>query len=68
MNIPEKEPKFEKKCFIFKITAFESGARNSQNLEQDTFHRQSMCYQTPLRLPKGDIFQVSSLQIVQTLW
>ena len=31
------------KVFVFKVIAFESGAANSHNPEQDTSHRQSMC-------------------------
>ena len=34
---------------ILKVIAFESGMTNSHNLEQDIFHWQSMCYETPLR-------------------
>ena len=34
---------------ILKVIAFESGMIISHNLEQDIFHWQSMCYETPLR-------------------
>ena len=37
------------KLLILKVIAFESGMTNSHNLEQDIFHWQSMCYETPLR-------------------
>ena len=37
------------KLLILKVIAFESGMANSHNLEQDIFHWQSMCYETPLR-------------------
>ena len=37
------------KSLILKVIAFESGMTNSHNLEQDIFHWQSMCYETPLR-------------------
>ena len=37
------EPKIQKKFLDFKIIAFESGAANSHNPEQDTCHPQSMC-------------------------
>ena len=37
------EKKIEKKHFIFKKIAFESGAANSYNQKQDTCHLQSMC-------------------------
>ena len=33
------EQKIEKKFFVFKIIAFEMGAANSHNPEQDTSHR-----------------------------
>ena len=33
---------------VLKIIAFESGTTNSQNLEQDNCHWQSICYETPL--------------------
>ena len=38
-----------KKLLVFKILAFESGTRNSHNLDQDICHWQSMCYETPRR-------------------
>ena len=41
--------KNEKKFRVLRITAFESGSRNSHDPEQDTYHWQSMCYETPLR-------------------
>ena len=37
------------KLLILKVIAFESGMTNSHNLEQDIFHWQSMCYETPPR-------------------
>ena len=43
MKIPEIEQKIEKKFSIFKIIAFELGATNSHNPQQDTCHQQSMC-------------------------
>ena len=41
--------------------AFESGMTNSHNPEQDTFHWQSMCCETPLRFkrPLSEIFPKS---------
>ena len=33
---------------VLKIIAFELGTTNSQNLEQDNCHWQSICYETPL--------------------
>ena len=41
--------KNQKKFWVLRIIAFESGSRNSHNPEQDTYHWQSMCYETPLR-------------------
>ena len=43
MKIPEMEEENQKKFFVFKINAFESGWTNSDNPEQDTCHWQSMC-------------------------
>ena len=37
------EQKTKKKFFVFQIIAFELGVANSHNLEQDTYHRQSIC-------------------------
>ena len=42
------EQKNLNKSLVLKILAFESGTRNSHNLEQDICHSQSMCYETPL--------------------
>ena len=50
MQIPEMEQKNLKKLLVLKIIAFESGTTNSHNPEQDTFHWQSMCYETPVRI------------------
>ena len=38
-----------KKILVLKISAFESGTRNSHNPQQDNCHWQSMCYGTTLR-------------------
>ena len=43
------ERKIPKQFSVLKIIAFESGTTNSLNLEKDTCHWQSMCYETPLR-------------------
>ena len=34
---------------VLKIIGFEPGTTNSLNLEKNTCHWQSMCYETPLR-------------------
>ena len=49
MYIPEIDLKNQKKFLVLKIIAFQSGSTNSLNLEKDTCHWQSMCYETPLR-------------------
>ena len=33
---------------VLKISAFESRTRNCQNLEEDNYYWESMCYETPL--------------------
>ena len=43
------EEKNEEKFFVLKITALEWWRTNSQNLQEDTCHWQSMCYKTTLR-------------------
>ena len=42
MWIAEMEQKIEEKILVFKIIAFEFGAANSHNPEEDTFHWKSM--------------------------
>ena len=37
------EQKIEKEFFVFQKIAFELGVANSWNIEQETWHRQSMC-------------------------
>ena len=49
MQFPEMDWKNQKEFLVFKIIAIESGTTNSLNLEKDTCHWQSMCYETPLR-------------------
>ena len=60
------EQKYPKKFSILKIIAFESGSTNSLNLEKDTCHWQSMCYETPLRfnISLREIFSKSGSPIV----
>ena len=41
--MPEMGQKIQKNFFVFDIFAFELGVANSNNLEQDTWHRQSIC-------------------------
>ena len=67
MYIPEIDLKNQKKFLVLKIIAFESGSTNSLNLEKDTCHWQSMCYETSLRfiISLRDIFFKScSLRVV----
>ena len=49
MYIPEIDLKNQKKFLVLKIIAFQSGSTNSLNLEKDTCHWQSMCYETSLK-------------------
>ena len=54
--------------FVFGIIALELGVGNSYNLEQDTWHRQSMCQKRTLRfiLTLGKTFSKStSLRMMQ---
>ena len=39
----------QKMFLVLKIIGFESGTTNSLNVEKNTCHWQSMCYETPLR-------------------
>ena len=39
----------QKEFLVVKIIAVESGTTNSLNSEKNTYHWQSMCYETPLR-------------------
>ena len=56
------EQKIEEKFFVFQIIAFEKEVANSDKLRQDTWHRQSMCQQTPRRfhLTLGETFSKST--------
>ena len=70
MKVQEMKQKIEKKFFVFQIIAFELGVTNSHNLEQDTWRRQSMCEQTPLRfhLTLGETFSKStSLRMMKNM-
>ena len=49
IKIAEMEQKNPKKFLVFKIISFEWGSTNCLNLEKDTCHWQSMCYETSLR-------------------
>ena len=60
--------KNQKKFSVLKIIAIESGTKNSLNLEKDTCHWQSMCYQTPLRFnisPSEIFFKSGSLRVMR---
>ena len=61
MEIPEIEQNLKRKCFVFKIIAFESRVAYSHNPEQDTCHSQSICHETPLRfnISRREIFSKS---------
>ena len=49
MYIPDMEQKNQNKVLLLKIIAFACGTKNFHNLEEDTCHWQSVCYETPLR-------------------
>ena len=53
---------------ILKIIAIESGTRSSLNLEKDTCHWQSMCYETSLRFNislREIFFKSGSLRVMK---
>ena len=62
MQLPEWQQKIKKMFFIFQIITFELGVANSNNLEQDICHPQSICLQIPLRfhLTLGETFSKST--------
>ena len=66
MEFPEIEGKNKKNFLVLKISAFESRTRNCRNLEQDNYHWQSMCYETPLRFNRSlrDIFSKAGSPIM----
>ena len=43
MYVPEMEEKIKEIFLVFNVSVFELGLANSQNHEQDTWYRQSMC-------------------------
>ena len=60
--------KNKKHFLVFKIIAFESESTNSINLEKDTCHWQSMCYETRLtfKISLSEIFFMSgSLRVMK---
>ena len=62
------EQKIVKKLLVLKIFAFESRTTNSDNLEQDNCHWQSMCYETPVRFNislREIFFKSSSLRVMK---
>ena len=68
MYIPDMEQKNQEKFLLLKIIAFSWGTTNSHNLEQDTCHWQSICYETPLRftMSLNEIFYKShSLRVMK---
>ena len=48
MLIPEMEQKNLETILDLEISAFESETTYSHNPEQDNYHWQSICYETPL--------------------
>ena len=63
MWISEMDEKNQRKLFVFKIIAFESGTKNSHSCEKDTCDWQSMWYETAL-LFRIMIYSESSSLIV----
>ena len=49
MYTREMDKKNQKIFLVLKITGLESGTTNSHNPEDDTWHWQSIYYETPLR-------------------
>ena len=66
MQIPETAEKNLNKWLVLKVIAFESGMRNSHNLEQYIFHWQSMLYEISVRfnISLREIFSKSGSLIV----
>ena len=65
------ERKIQKKFIVFQIIVSELGDADTHNLEQDTCHRQSMCWQKPLTfyLTLGETFSKStSLRMIKKTW
>ena len=64
------EPKNHKKLLVLKIIAFKSGTTNSHNLEEDSCHQQSMCYETLLRfnISLREIFSKSASRRVMKIY
>ena len=57
-----------KKVSLLKIIELESGKTSSLNLEKDTCHWQSMCYETSLRLNislREIFFKLVSLRVMK---
>ena len=68
MQFPEMDWKNQKEFLVFKIIAIESGTTNSLNLEKDTCHWQSMCYETSLRFNislREIFFKSGSLRVMK---
>ena len=58
----------QKKFLVFKMIAFESGSTNSLNLEKDTCHWQSTCYETSQRFNislRKIFFKSSTLRVTK---
>ena len=60
--------KSEKLFLVLKIIRFESGTTISLNLEKNTCHWRSMCYETSLRVnisPRDIFFKSGSLRVMK---
>ena len=49
---------------VFKIMEFEAGSTNSDILEQESCHWQSICYQATLRSLKEKFSKAGSLRVI----
>ena len=67
IKIAEMEQKNPKKFLVFKIISFEWGSTNCLNLEKDTCHWQSMCYETSLSFKISETRLFSS-QVLSQWW
>ena len=68
MYIKDMEQKNQNKVLLLKIIAFAWETTNFHNLEEDTCHWQSVCYETPLRFNMSlrEIFPESgSLRVIK---
>ena len=64
----KKKKKKGKMFLVLKVIGLESGSTNSLNLENNTCHRHSMCYEAPLRFKitlRQIFFKSGSLRVMR---